>query len=82
MHAHGTLQQAGARVQQHGLHLPRSQRISGGDVDGECFVPDVQQLGTALFSVDLIGHGFPDRRPFGARRGQDVFNSEFAERFD
>jgi len=32
--------------------------------------------------VDLVSHGFPDGRPFGARRGQDVINSELAACFD
>ena len=82
MDTHGTLQQAGARVQQHGLHPPGGQRVARRDVDGERFVPHIQELGTVLFPVNLVGHGFPDGRPFGARRGQDVLNSELAECFD
>jgi len=54
----------------------------GGDVDGKCFVPHIQELGTALAPVDLVSHGFPDGRPFGARRRQDVLNSELVECFD
>jgi hypothetical protein len=32
--------------------------------------------------VLLPGQGFPDRRPFGARRGNDIFDAEIAERLD
>src|SRR5919106_4015969 len=69
-------------MQQYALHPTGGQRVARGHVDGECFVPHVQKLGAFLAPVDLVGHGFPDGRPFGARRGQDVFNSELAECFD
>jgi hypothetical protein len=32
--------------------------------------------------VNLVGHGFPDGRPFGTRRGQNVFDTELSECFD
>ena len=48
VHAHGALQQAGARMQQHALHLAGGQRVARRDVDGERFVPHVQQFGTSF----------------------------------
>ena len=79
---HRALQQAGTRVQQHGLQPSGGQRVARGDIDSERFVPHIQELGTALAPVDLVSHGFPDGRPFGARRGQNVLNSELVECFD
>ena len=79
---HRALQQAGTRVQQHSLQPSGGQRVARGDVDGERFVPHIQELGAALFPVNLVGHSFPDRRPFGTRRGQDVFDAELSKCFD
>ena len=58
------------------------QCVARGHVYGERFVPHVQKLGAFLTPVDLVGHGFPHGRPFGARGGQDVIDSELAESFD
>ena len=79
---HGALQQAGACVQQYGLHPPRGQGVARGHVYGERFVPHIQEFGSLFAPVNLVGHSFPDGRPLRARRGQDVFNSELAECFD
>ena len=79
---HGALQQARACMQQHALHPAGGQGVARGHVYGERFVPHIQELGALLTPVDLVGHGFPHGRPFGARRGQDVIDSELAESFD
>jgi hypothetical protein len=39
MNSHAALQHPYARMQEHSLQSPRHQRVSGGHIDGERFVP-------------------------------------------
>ena len=66
MDAHIALQQTGARVKQNALHFACDHRVSGGDVDGQRFMPDIHENWAAIARLLLVGHGFPYRRPFGS----------------
>ena len=80
--SHRALQQAGSGMQQHALHASGRQRVAGGDVHGQRLVPAIEQPRTVLALADLLGDRFPDRRPFGAGRRQDVFDAQFPECFE
>jgi hypothetical protein len=82
MHAGRALQEAGAGVQQHRLHAARHLRVAHRHVDGQGLVPAID-IGRARLLVDLLaGECLPHRRPFRARRGDDVIEAQAAKRLE
>ena len=77
---HGPLQQARSGMEQNRLHAAGRQGVAGGKVDRQGLVPAVDETGTVGSGLLLVRHRLPYRRPFGARRGEDVVHAEPAAR--
>ena len=79
MHAHRTLHQADTGMQQHGLHLAGGARVAERDADGQGLVPAIDIAGAGRFGLIGARQSFPHRRPFRARRADDVIDPQLAE---
>ena len=79
---HGALQQAGAGMEQHGLHPAGDMRVSCGHGDRDRFVAAIEVSRAGRATLVLTRHRFPERGPFGTRRGDHVFDVQIAECFE
>ncbi len=76
---HGALEQAGGRVQEHGLRTAGEQTVAGGHPDCHGLVGEVQVFRCGLAVAVAPGQGFPDRGPFRPRRAEDVVGADGVE---
>ena len=79
---HGALQQAGAGVEQNGLHPARDVRVSRGHGHGDRFVAAIQVNRPGGAALLLTRHRLPERGPFESRRGDHIFDIQIAECFE
>src|SRR4051794_25781275 len=81
MHAHASLQQSHAGMQEHSLRSAGHEGVSGGHVYRDGLVPGFNKTGSCLVLELLTRQCLPHRRPLRTGRGHDVVDPELAKGF-